>query len=53
MDDVTKTLNFIKQRPVHSKIFKNLDKEHSNLLVHTDIWWLAEEEFSIGRTAER
>ena len=33
--DVTKMVNFIKQRPLHSRIFKrlweNLDKEHINL----------------------
>ena len=44
-DDATKMVNFIKQRPVHSRMFKrlceNLDKEHINLLLHTEIRWLS------------
>ena len=38
-------VNFIRQRSVHSRMFKrlceNLDKEHINLFLHTDIWWLS------------
>jgi hypothetical protein len=41
----TKIVNFLKQRPVHMRMFKklceNLDKEHINLLLHTEIWWLS------------
>ena len=44
-DDATKMVNFIKQRPVHSRMFKrlceNLDKEHRNLLLCTEIRWLS------------
>ena len=44
-DVATKIVNFIKQRPVHSKMFKrlseNLDKEHRSLLLHTKIRWLS------------
>ncbi|KRX52127.1 Zinc finger BED domain-containing protein 5 [Trichinella sp. T9] len=44
-DDVIKMINFIKQRPVHSKMFKklceSLDKEHVNLLLYTEIQWLS------------
>jgi hypothetical protein len=43
-DDATKMVNFIKQRPVHSRMFKklceNLDKQHINLL-HAEIRWLS------------
>jgi hypothetical protein len=45
MDDVTKMVNFTKQRPVHSKMFKklceNLDKQHINILPHIEILWLS------------
>jgi hypothetical protein len=45
LDDATKMVNFIKQRPVHSRMFKklceNLDKEHINLLLHREIRWLS------------
>ncbi|XP_068115889.1 zinc finger BED domain-containing protein 5-like [Hyperolius riggenbachi] len=45
LDDVTKMVNFIKQRPLHSRMFKKLcedmDKEHVNLLLHTEIRWLS------------
>jgi hypothetical protein len=45
LDDATKMVNFHKQRPVHSRMFKklceNLDKDHINLLLHTEIWWLS------------
>jgi hypothetical protein len=38
MHDVTKMVNFTKQRPVHSRIFKklckHLDKQHINILSH-------------------
>ncbi|KRZ82264.1 Zinc finger BED domain-containing protein 5 [Trichinella sp. T8] len=44
-DDVIKMINFIKQRPVHSKMFKklceSLDKEHVNLLLYTEIQCLS------------
>jgi uncharacterized protein YlaI len=41
LDDATKNVKFIKQRPVHSRMFKNcenLDKQHIDLLLHTEIW---------------
>jgi hypothetical protein len=45
LDDATKMVNFIKQRPVHYRMFKKLcekqDKQHINLLLHTEIWWLS------------
>ena len=51
-DDVIKMVNFIKQRPVHSRMFRrlceNLDTEHINLLQHTEIRWL-----SRGRVLDR
>lgn len=37
----------IKQRSDHSRMFENQDKDHINLL-HTEMWWLKEEEFSLG-----
>jgi hypothetical protein len=44
LDDDTKMVNFVKQRPVHSRMFEkvceNLNKLHRNCT--------AEEEFSIG-----
>ncbi|XP_029645323.1 SCAN domain-containing protein 3-like [Octopus sinensis] len=43
-DDATKLVNFIKQRPVHPRIFKRLcecmNKERINLLLYTEIRWL-------------
>jgi hypothetical protein len=40
-DVATKIVNFIKPRPVHSRMFKslceNLDKQHINLLLRTEI----------------
>ncbi|XP_072909831.1 zinc finger BED domain-containing protein 5-like isoform X6 [Hemitrygon akajei] len=45
LDAATKMVTFIKQRPVHSRMFKklceHLDKEHTNLLLHTEIQWLS------------
>jgi hypothetical protein len=45
LDDATKMVKFIKQRPVHSKMFKKLseylNKQHINLLLHTEIRWLS------------
>lgn len=45
LDDVTKMVNFIKQRPVHSRMFQKLcesmKKDHVNLLLHTEIRWLS------------
>jgi hypothetical protein len=39
--DAIKMVNFIKHRPLHSRMFKklceNLDKQHTNLLLHTEI----------------
>lgn len=41
--DVTKLLNFIKQRPVHSKMFKSLskhpDKEHISCYTQISVSW--------------
>ena len=43
-DDVTIMAYFIKQKPVYFRMFKwlfeNLDKEHLNVLLCTEIWWL-------------
>jgi hypothetical protein len=43
LDDATKMINCIKQRPGHCRMFKklcqNLDKQHINLLLHTETWW--------------
>ncbi len=40
-DDVTKMVNFIKRKPLHSRIFKRLcesmDKENTSLLLYTEI----------------
>jgi hypothetical protein len=51
LDDATKMVNFIKQRPVHSRMFKklceNLDKEHMSCHIQKS-GGLAEEEFSTG-----
>jgi hypothetical protein len=45
MDNATKMVNFIKQRTVHSRIFKklceNLDKQHVNVLLHTEMQCLS------------
>jgi hypothetical protein len=45
MHDVTKMVNFTKQRPVHARMFKklceHLDKQHINILPHTEIQWLS------------
>lgn len=44
-DDIIKMVNFIKRKPVQSRIFKklceNMDKSHINLLLHTEIRWLS------------
>jgi hypothetical protein len=44
-DAATKMVNFIKQRPFHSRMFKklceNLGKQHINPLLHTEIQWLS------------
>ncbi|XP_062912991.1 zinc finger BED domain-containing protein 5-like [Mobula hypostoma] len=41
LDHAVKMINLIKQRPVHLRMFKklceNLDKEHTNLLLQTEI----------------
>lgn len=40
-----KMIDFIKQKPVYSKMFKelceNLDKEHINLLLHAEVQGLS------------
>jgi hypothetical protein len=45
LDDATKVINFVKQRAVHSKMFKklceNLNRQHVNLLLYTEILWLS------------
>jgi hypothetical protein len=45
LDDATNMVNFIKQRPVHSRMFKKLyetlDKERINLLFCAEIRWLS------------
>jgi hypothetical protein len=45
LDGATKMVSFIKQKSVHSRIFKklceNLDKEHINLLLHAEILCLS------------
>jgi hypothetical protein len=45
LNDTTKMVNFIKQRPIHSRMFKklceNLDTQHVHLLLHTEIRWLS------------
>jgi hypothetical protein len=41
LDDAINMVNFIKQRPVHSRMFKNLNKQHIHLLLHIEIWWLS------------
>jgi hypothetical protein len=43
-DDVIKMVNFIKGKPLHSRIFKrlceNMDKENTSLILYTEIRWL-------------
>lgn len=50
--DATKKCLFIKQRVIHSKMFKSLWKttgqKNTNVLLPTDIWWLAKEDFLTG-----
>lgn len=45
LDDVTKVISFINRRPIHCRMFKsvcgNLGKQHINLLLYTEIWWLS------------
>ena len=45
MDQVVKMVNFIKSRPLRSRIFsqlcKNLDANHIALLLHTEVRWLS------------
>jgi len=44
MDDAIKIINFIKSRPLKSRLFKILCDDmgslHSTLLFHTDVRWL-------------
>ena len=45
MEDVTKIVNFIKIRPLNSRIFKllceDIGKTHKALLLHTEVRWLS------------
>jgi hypothetical protein len=45
LDDATKMVNFVKQKQVHWRMFKKLcenrNKEHINVLLRTQIWWLS------------
>ncbi len=45
LDDVTKIVNFIKARPLNSRIFsllcEDMGKTHKALLLHTEVWWLS------------
>jgi hypothetical protein len=44
LDEATKIVNFDKQRPLYYRMLKkteNLDKQHINLLLHTEIQWLS------------
>jgi hypothetical protein len=41
LDEATKMVNFIKQRPVHSGTFnsyENVNKQHIKFLLRTEIW---------------
>ncbi|CAM4465380.1 unnamed protein product [Caretta caretta] len=45
LDPAVKTVNFIKARPMNSRIFSVLCNEmgsaHVQLLLHTEVWWLS------------
>jgi len=45
MDEAIKIINFIKSRPLKSRLFKilcnDLESIHSTLLLHTEIRWLS------------
>ena len=45
LEDVTKIVNFIKARPLNSRIFqvpcKDMGKTHKALLLHTEVGWLS------------
>ena len=45
LEDVTKIVNFIKARPLNSRIFKvlceDIRKTHKVLLLHTEVRWLS------------
>jgi hypothetical protein len=49
LDDATKMATFIKQRPVYSRMFKNLcdtlDKQHICLWLHVENRWLSRGRF--------
>ena len=45
LDEVVKMVNFIKVRPAKSRLFEkiciNMDSQHKQLLLHTDVRWLS------------
>uniref|UniRef100_A0A8C1WF61 DUF4371 domain-containing protein n=1 Tax=Cyprinus carpio TaxID=7962 RepID=A0A8C1WF61_CYPCA len=52
LNDAVKIINFIKSRPLNARLFKklcnNVGTEHHQLLLHTDVRWLAR-----GKTLQR
>jgi hypothetical protein len=45
LDDATKMVNFINKEQFTpeciKKLCENLNKQHKNLLLHTEIWWFS------------
>ena len=45
LDEAVKTINFIKARPLQSRLFKilcdDMGSEHMALLLHTEVRWLS------------